>query len=100
MARNKKVGIIGHFGGQETFLDGQTVKTKILWDELSKVADWKLKKVDTYYRRKNPAKLLWDTFACLCSCKDVFILLSGIPPHKMTFLLLRVMIRKKIMQRS
>ena len=29
-----KVGIIGHFGGREKFLDGQTVKTKTLYQEM------------------------------------------------------------------
>ncbi len=77
MAKSRKVGIIGHFGGKETFLDGQTVKTKILHTELQNATDWNIRVVDTYYRSKNPVKLLWDTLACLCSCKDVFILLSG-----------------------
>ena len=30
----KTVGIIGHFGGKKVFLDGQTIKTKILYEEL------------------------------------------------------------------
>ena len=34
MGRNKKIAIIGHFGGNENILDGQTIKTKILYDEL------------------------------------------------------------------
>lgn len=32
----KKIAIIGHFGGNETFLDGQTVKTKVLCAEFEK----------------------------------------------------------------
>ena len=33
-ANSKKIAIIGHFGGSENLLDGQTIKTKILYDEL------------------------------------------------------------------
>ena len=76
MRKNRSVTIIGHFGANETILDGQTVKTKILYDELSKTTGWKIRKVDTYFRRKNPAKLAWDTLVGLCASKDVFILLS------------------------
>lgn len=74
---NKKIGIIGHFGGKENILDGQTIKTKILYEELSKATDWKIIKVDTYYKKKNPIKLLIDTFKCLFSTKDIIVLLSG-----------------------
>ena len=31
------IGIIGHFGGKTKVFDGQTIKTKILYDELQKV---------------------------------------------------------------
>lgn len=75
--KNKKIGIIGHFGGKENILDGQTIKTKILHEELSKVIDWEIMKVDTYYKKKNPVKLLIDTFKCLFSAKDIIVLLSG-----------------------
>ena len=34
-------------------------------------------KVDTYYKKKNPVKLLIDTFKCLFSTKDIIVLLSG-----------------------
>lgn len=71
-----KVAIIGHFGGTENITDGQTVKTKILYDELSKATDWKISKVDTYYKKKKPAKLLLDTLRCLLTTKDIIVLLS------------------------
>ena len=31
-----KIGVCGHFGGNRNFLDGQTVKTKIITRELQK----------------------------------------------------------------
>lgn len=75
--KNKKIGIIGHFGGKENILDGQTIKTKILYNELDEATNWKIIKVDTYYKKKNPIKLLFDTFKCLFSTKDIIVLLSG-----------------------
>ena len=54
MKHKKRIAIIGHFGGKEDFLDGQTVKTKILYEELKHATDWEIKKVDTYYKSKNP----------------------------------------------
>ncbi len=77
MKNKKTISIIGHFGGQENFLDGQTVKTKILYDELQSVTNWKIKKVDTYYKKNNPIKLLWQTLVSLFTTKDIIILLSG-----------------------
>ena len=34
MEKDRKIGIIGHFGGTENILDGQTIKTKILYNEI------------------------------------------------------------------
>lgn len=74
--RKLKVAIIGHFGGKEDLLDGQTVKTKILYEELSAHTDWRIKKVDTYYKKRNPAKLLLQTIATLISTRRIIVLLS------------------------
>ncbi len=74
--KNKKISIIGHFGGNENILDGQTIKTKILYDELKNATDWKIKKVDTYYKRKNPLKLIKDLIIAILNTNDIIILLS------------------------
>ena len=74
--KNKKIAIIGHFGGNENILDGQTIKTKILYNELKKTTNWKIKKVDTFYKRKKPFKLLKDLIISLLTTKDIIILLS------------------------
>ena len=34
--KSRKIGIIGHFGGKENILDGQTIKTKILHERTVK----------------------------------------------------------------
>lgn len=74
--KNKQVGIIGHFGGNEDILDGQTIKTKILYEELKEHTDWDILTVDTYYKKKNPFKLLKETWRCLKSAQDIIVLLS------------------------
>ena len=75
--KNKKIAIIGHFGGNENILDGQTIKTKILYDELKNATDWDIRKVDTYYKSKKPIKLLLESIITLFSTRDVIVLLSG-----------------------
>lgn len=55
----KNVGIIGHFGGNENILDGQTIKTKILYNELQNSTNWKIIKVDTYYKVKILSSYYW-----------------------------------------
>lgn len=75
--KNKKIAIIGHFGGNEDILDGQTIKTKILYDELKNATDWDIRKVDTYYKSKKPVKLLIESIITLVSTRDVIVLLSG-----------------------
>ena len=76
MDKPKKVVIIGHFGGNKNFLDGQTVKTKTLYDTLLENSNFKIKKVDTYNRHKNPIKLFVQIIFSLMTTKDVIILVS------------------------
>lgn len=71
------VVIIGHFGGHENILDGQTIKTKILYQELKNATEWNLIKVDTYYKKHNPIKLVKDTLKYLLTKRTVIVLLSG-----------------------
>lgn len=75
--KKNKLGIIGHFGGNKKILDGQTVKTKILYEELEKKTNWKIKKIDTYYKKTNPIKLIFQTILAIIECKSIVILLSS-----------------------
>lgn len=77
MKKNNRIGIVGHFGGNLHFLDGQTVKTKILYEELTAAGYRDIYCVDTYFNQKNKLKLIWDTFKCILLCKTIIILLSG-----------------------
>lgn len=70
-----KVGVIGHLGGPEYFVDGQTVKTKNLVMLLEN-AGFPVVKADTYFNKVNKLKLLMDTMVCLLRCKHIFLLVS------------------------
>lgn len=71
-----KIGIIGHFGGDKNFLDGQTVKTKTLYHELKK-KEKEIICVDTYLNNTNKVKLLFESVMCVLRCETIIILLSG-----------------------
>ena len=77
MKKISKVSIIAHFGGQENFRDGQTIKSKILYEELLNAANWKIMKVDTYYKNKKPFKLLLEIIISILCTKNIIVLLSG-----------------------
>ncbi|MEH7356286.1 glycosyltransferase [Neobacillus drentensis] len=70
-----KVGICGHFGGGHNFLDGQTVKTKILTEELKKeFGNDEVQIVDTHGWRNNPFALLFKCFRVFLQCENIVIL--------------------------
>ncbi len=72
-----KIAIIGHFGGKENITDGQTVKTKTLYEELAKNTKWQIKTIDTYYKKTKPIQLLLQVIYTLVSTKKIIVLLSG-----------------------
>jgi glycosyltransferase involved in cell wall biosynthesis len=72
-----KVGIIGHYGGKNEFLDGQTVRTKIMTEELKNhFKGRKFVCVDTFNYRKRALLVLLSTVYCIFSCKDIIVILS------------------------
>ena len=73
---DKRIGIIGHFGGSERHLDGQTVKTKTLYDELVKVGVTDIVVVDTWFKNVNRPKLLTDFLKCIVCCKKIILIVS------------------------
>lgn len=74
-----RIGIIGHFAFGHQLLDGQTVKTKILYDGLMSSNDTseKIYCVDTYDNKVNKVRLLLRSLICVLTCKTIIILLSG-----------------------
>lgn len=72
----KRVAIVGHFGGNEKFNDGQTVKSITLYEAILKEVDI-VDKIDTYYIKKNPFLFLLDFFKMVVLDKKIIILLSS-----------------------
>ena len=54
------IGIIGHFGGKESFNDGQTVKTMNIYNGLLNSGISTIDKIATYYNKRKPIKLLYN----------------------------------------
>ncbi len=71
----KKICIVGHFGGKKKFNDGQTVKTRTLYDSLKRKGIG-LKIVDTYYSKKNPIRFIFSLIRNSLYCRTFIILLS------------------------
>lgn len=70
-----KVTICGHFGGNEKFLDGQTVKTKNLYKALvDEYGDKNINIIDTYNWKKHPFKLLINCIKASKNSKNIIIL--------------------------
>ena len=94
-----KIGICGHFGGKEVFLDGQTVKTKMVYDALSAhFGQDNLKKVDTYKIKKRLIPVLFGTVGIFLSCRVCVMLpaQNGIKIFAPLFSFLKRVFRKRI----
>ncbi len=71
----KKIGILGHFGGNEAFFDGQTVKTKNLYSALTqKYTSDEIIVLDTYGYKKNIFAFFYKSIKLFFSCKNLIIL--------------------------
>ncbi len=70
-----RIGICGHFGGKETFLDGQTIKTKVIFHALcQKYGKDSIVAVDTYGYKKHPLRLFLQIWEMAKTCEDVLVL--------------------------
>ena len=70
-----RIGICGHFGGDQIFLDGQTVKTKILFRALAeRYGKDAVFAVDTYGYRRHPFKLYQNLRRMAHTCDDILFL--------------------------
>ena len=73
----KKVAVIGHFGGEKVFLDGQTVKTKNFVAALKANTNWNVECIDTFYKKRNPLKLFKNIKKVCSEYKDIFVMPSS-----------------------
>lgn len=70
----KKISVIGHFGNGKTLLNGQTVKTKIVTDELCKqLGNEEVIKIDTCGGKSTVFKAPFQTIKALKKSKNVII---------------------------
>ena len=72
-----KIGIIGHFGGNEKFNDGQTIKTIAIYDALKRYGIEDIDLIDTYYIKKNPFIFMAQFLKGMFSDKKFIVLLSS-----------------------
>lgn len=71
---HKKVCVIGHFGFGHNLLNGQTVKTKILTEELKKRFPGSVMTIDTHGGIKSLIKAPFNIIKALKDCDNVVIL--------------------------
>lgn len=68
------ITVIGHFGFGKNYLDGQTVKTKIVSEELKRnFGESKVAEVDTHGRWSSLFKAPFNTFKAVKSSKNIVI---------------------------
>ena len=72
----KKIGIIGHFGGNKTFTDGQTVKTKEINNQIESHYGIETIKFDTYKKSHNPFSLFMGVRRVLKKSDIVILIVS------------------------
>ena len=69
-----KASVLGHFGGGETLLNGQTVKTKIITEELqNQLGQGQVLKIDTHGGAKTLVKAPLQVISALKSGRNVLI---------------------------
>lgn len=95
----KIIGICGHFGGGHTFLDGQTVKTKNLANELERIyGENEVMKVDTYGGVKHFPILIIKLVKLLFCCQNVIVLpaQNGLRVVATLYAYLNLMLHRKL----
>ena len=72
---NMRIGVCGHLGGGKEYLDGQTIKTKTIIEELQKIFfEDELIIVDTYGGLKHMFKHIVRLIIMIFKCDNVIIL--------------------------
>ena len=94
-----KILICGHFGGNEEFLDGQTIKTKNIYLALlDKYGEKEINKIDTYQWKKHPISFLKKCIDGSKDSKNIIILpaQNGVRVFIPLFLLINKLYKRKI----
>lgn len=69
-----KVAILGHFAESKNFCDGQTVKTRMLYDGFCNYSNYELVKIDSYNWKKHPLRLVMKIRKAVKSCENFIML--------------------------
>lgn len=71
-----QIGICGHFAKDKDFFDGQTVKTRTIYDELQKLTGGNIPIVDTYGWRKRHVFMILLCLRLIVKCSNIIIMPS------------------------
>ncbi|MDO4490590.1 MAG: glycosyltransferase [Lachnospiraceae bacterium] len=71
-----RIAIVGHFGGNQFFNDGQTVKTKMVWKSLKNHGYDCIDCVDTYYIKRNPLRFCFQFMKAVLRNRKFMVLLA------------------------
>ncbi len=95
----QNIGICGHFGGNKDFLDGQTIKTKNLTDELiHQYGKNEVNIVDTYGGMKRFPILIIKIICMQWKCRNIVILpaQTGLNSYVRIMMFLNVFLKRNI----
>lgn len=73
---NNSIVIIGHFSFNNNCIDGQTIKTKTLYDELSTQYEGDIFTVDTSLVKTRPIKFIYVFFKRIMQSRNIIVLAS------------------------
>ena len=94
-----KICIYGHFGENKNFLNGQTIKTKNIYNTLQKHYNTgEINKVDTYNWKRNPFRFLKTCIKSFKNSENIIILpaQNGVKVFIPLFLFLRKIYKRKV----
>jgi glycosyltransferase involved in cell wall biosynthesis len=94
-----KIGVCGHFGEGKSLLNGQTIKTKILTNELMRqLQPSAIATVDTHHWKKNPLKLFYQCLTLIKRSEKILILpaMKGIKVFVPLFLFFNLFFNRKL----
>ena len=94
-----KIMICGHFGGRQNFLDGQTIKTKNIYEKLTNIYNKnEILCLDTYKWKKHPISFFEKCVEGIKNSKNIIILpaQNGVRVFIPLFLLINKLYKRKI----
>lgn len=93
-----RIGILGHFADGKSLNDGQTIKTKEMYDELIRNSSLMVSKADTYYMRQSATVFIKSLFSLFIHNDKIIVCLSwnGYSKILPVLVLLNIFFRRQI----